>query len=394
MKKLIALLLLTVTTLSVTAQDLTFDSVAIISPYWGLKFESGTSGDPWMNCGQTNTNFQTGQPYLLARFPIRLANMGTNVAYFGRYGVNGIVHDSCYSPQFTSPLDFINIPNFVLATITDSCGNIIASSRKTDWNIQNNSVFALSKYNGQWTYSTNYFGTQPTTGTAPNINKDWLESICGPLDTNLAINGRTQMDNYYNNCVVCDSLVLFPNYVSTDNSVIQLPITLAPGHYKLTLTGNFSQYETTNCYPNTITVPFYWDGSVGQSSIYPYFANGITYGTTTSCVQIAPNTPIDVASQLNNGIVLVTWTYTNYPQNLTGFYVTPVYVQGNTERKLVNRTKFSTNISEVFDAQQLRNDAVALGAGNGPAKYRFIVVAVNGSINSVEVKSKQTLNIR
>ena len=383
------------TALSAQAQDLTFDSVAVISPYWGLKFESGTSGDPWMNCGQTNTNFQTGQPYLLARFPIRLANMGTNVAYFGTYGVTpGITHDSCYNNQFTQATDFINIPNFVLATITDSCGNVIGSSRKTDWNIQNNSGYALSKYNGQWTYITNYFGTQPTTGTAANPTKDWLESICGPLDTNIALTGLAQMNTYYNNCLVCDSLVLFPNYASDDYSVIQLPTNLAPGHYKLVLAGNFAPYEATNCYPNTITFPFYWDGSVGQSVTYPYFANGVTYGSTTTCIQITPNVPTDVTSQVNNGIVLVNWNYANYPQNLTGFEITPVFVQGNTERKLINRAKFSTNISVVFDAQQLRNDAIALGAGNGPAKYRFIVTAINGSATSAEVKTKQTLNIR
>lgn len=394
MKKVLVAILMVASAFSAQAQDLTFDSVAVISPYWGLKFESGTSGDPYMNCGQTNTNFQTGQPYLLARFPIRLANMGTNVAYFGRYGVNGITHDSCYSPQFTSPTDYINIPNFVLASITDSCGNVIASSRKTDWSIQNNSNYAMDKYNGQWTYITNYFATQPTTGTASNPTKDWLESLCGTLDTNIAILGDNQLITYTNNCITCDSLVLFPNYASDDYSVIQLPVNFAPGHYKLVLSGNFSQYETSNCYPNTITFPFYWDGSVGNSSSFPYFANGVTYGATTSCVQIAPNTPTDVASQLNNGIVLVTWSYQNYPQNLTGFNITPVFVQGNMERKLINRSKFSTNISEVFDAQQLRNDAIALGAGNGPAKYRFIVTAVNGTITSGEVKSKQTLNIR
>lgn len=375
----------------VRSQDLTFDSAAVVSPYWGLKFESGSSGDPWMNCGQTNTNFQTGQPYLLARFPIRLANMGSTVAYFGRYGVNGIVHDSCYSPQFTSALDFINIPNFVLASITDSCGTVIASSRKTDWNIQNNSVYALSKYNGQWTYTTNYFGLQPTIGGAANPTKDWLESLCGPLDTNLAISGRLQMDTYYNNCVVCDSLVLFPNYASDDYSVIQLPITFAPGHYRLVLAGNFSQYETSNCYPNTLTIPFYWDGSTGQNTTYPYFANGVTYGATTACVQITPQTPTNVTAQVISTSVNVSWTATS---PYTGFEVTPIYVQGNTERALTGRKQFVTSANVGFDASQLKNDAIALGAGNGPAKYRFAVKAINGNITSNEAKTRQAVNVK
>lgn len=391
MKKFLVAILMAISVQSAQAQDLTFDSVAVISPYWGLKFESGTSGDPYMNCGQTNTNFQTGQPYLLARFPIRLANMGNNVAYFGRYGVNGITHDSCYSPQFTSPTDFINIPNFVLASITDSCGNVIASSRKTDWSIQNNSNYAMDKYNGQWTYITNYFATQPTTGTASNPTKDWLESLCGPLDTNIAILGDNQLITYTNNCITCDSLVLFPNYASDDYSVIQLPVNFASGHYKLVLSGNFSQYETSNCYPNTITFPFYWDGSVGNSSSFPYFANGVTYGATTSCIQIAPITPTNAIAQLNGSVVNVTWTASG---QYTGFEITPIYVQGNTERALVGRKLNSLTINVTFDAIQLRNDAIALGAGNGPAKYRFAVKAVNGTLYSSETKTRQAVNVK
>lgn len=392
MKKLLILFGLVLVSIICSAQDLTFDSVGVISPYWGLKFESGASGDPSMNCGQTNTNFQTGQPYLLARFPIRLANMGTNVAYFGRYGVNGITHDSCYSPQFTNPTDFINIPNFVLASITDSCGTVIASSRKTDWNIQNNSTFALSKYNGQWTYMTNYFGTQPTTGTTPNINKEWLESLCGRLDTNLAINGKLQMDAYYHDCVVCDSIVLFPNYASDDYSVIQLPTSLLPGNYKLVLSGNFASYEASNCYPNTITFPFSWDGSVGQSNVYPYFANGITYLSSVGCTPLqTPVASSNVEATLNGSNVNVTWQSLG---SFTSFQITPIYVQGNTERRLTNRTITSTTTNVNFDTQTLIQDARALGQGNGPTKYRFGVITKNGNLSSGETKTKQTVNLK
>lgn len=110
--------------------------------------------------------------------------------------------------------------------------------------------------------------------------------------------------------------------------------------------------------------------------------------------QISPLPPTNVTSQVNNGIVLVVWLFPTYPENITGFEVTPIYVQGNTERKLTSRTKFSTNISEVFDAQQLRNDAVLLGAGNGPIKYKFVVRSVNGTLYSSESKTRQSLNLR
>lgn len=390
-KKILLLIMLTLSLGLAKAQDLTFDSVSVISPYWGLKFESGTVTDSWMNCGQSGTNFVVGQPYLLARFPIRLANMGNNVAYFGRYGVNGITHDSCYSPQFTSPTDFINIPNFVLASITDSCGNVIASTRKTDWSIQNNSVYAMSKYNGQWTYLTNYFGTQPTVGNTANPTKDWLESLCGPLDTNIAIIGNNQLNNYTDNCIVCDSLVLFPNYASDDYSVIQLPTTLQPGKYKLILSGNFTQYETSNCYPNTIEFPFEWNGSTGNSPSYPYFANGITYLNSVTCTQpIAPITSTNTDVLLNGGSVSVSWTNGG---SYTSFDITPIYVQGNTERRIINRTINVTSLNANFNTQMLIQDARALGAGNGVIKYKFSIKTYNGTLYSIETKTK-SINIK
>jgi hypothetical protein len=75
------------------------------------------------------------------------------------------------------------------------------------------------------------------------------------------------------------------------------------------------------------------------------------------------------------------------------FEITPIHVQGNTERRLVNRKKTSTTLNTVFDAVQLRQDAIALGANNGPAKYRFAVVMNNGAQTSGETKTR-TINIK
>jgi hypothetical protein len=389
MRTLFLTTLLILSTVLAKAQDLTFDSVKVISPYWGAEIRTFTA-DNWSNCGSSNTNFVSGQTSKALYFPINIVNMGTNPAYFGKLGVNGITHDPCYTTN-VSPTDFLNIPNFVTVYLLDSCGNVINTNKKTCWNIQNNYAYAVGKYNGVWYYFPNYFGLNTTTGNDPNPTKDWLESLCGPIDTSIALIGYDQLTNWTDNCQTCDSLLLFPNYGSdeykfAEGNVIQLPVNFPAGKYYLKLEGNFSQYEASNCYPNTITFPFTYSGTDGF----------VTFQSQdhTCTPPVTPNDPLNVQSQVNNGIVLVNWTYPSYPQNLTGFEVTPVYVQGNTERRLTGRTKFSTNISEVFDAQQLRDDAVALGAGNGPAKYRFIVKAVNGTASSNEVKTKQTLNIR
>ena len=109
-------------------------------------------------------------------------------------------------------------------------------------------------------------------------------------------------------------------------------------------------------------------------------------------VVIAPSAPFNVTSQLSLNTALVEWDMLNGPY--TGFEITPVYVQGNTEKRLVNRTKTSTVLNVTFDATQLRLDALALGAGNGPSKFKFIVKATNGNTSSPEGKTKHSLNIK
>lgn len=406
MKKLIILFGILLSAFSSKSQnpDVLIDSVKITSPYWGLEFESGTvqSQDTFfLNCGSSNANFVLGQPYLLARFPIQLANMGNSVAYFGTYGQNGITHDPCYLPQNVSDLDFINIPNFVTSYILDSCGNVISSNRKTDWNIQNNTNYALDYSNGQVIYPTQYFTLPPTSGNDPNPLKDWLESKCGPLDPNLANVGLSLMNNYYNNCQICDSLVLFPNYVSDDQGIVQLPTNLSPGNYYLAISGNFYMLnQGANCYSDSICIPFNWDGSTGRSSAYPYFANGITFlnsGFPPCSSPIAPEAPLNVqASAINSGngqnsntvAVNVTWSQVS---NATSYVITPyLVVSGNAEKALNSLAKDSNGTSVLFAGSQLRSAQEVnqmLSTDKRNLKFRFKVKAINSSGSSSETST-------
>lgn len=377
------------------SQDLTFDSVRVTSPYWGAEVQTFTA-DAWRNCGSTNTNFIAGQQAKALYFPINIVNFGTQPAFLGLPGVTPGVNYNWTQPGcWTQSIHGTNAPvaidNFVTMRVLDQCKNILFTNKKNAWYFQNNGSYAVDKSFGQWIYYTNSFGSPPTTGNTPNPTKDWIEGLCGPIDTNKAIIGSQLLFGWDSNCQQCDSLILFPNCYSSEpkgevGTVIQLPINFAAGNYYLELDGDFARFETENCLPNKITLPFVYNGSDGlvtfQSQNHP-------------CVlSTTPSAPTLVVSQVNNGIVLVTWVYPPYPEGITGFEVTPVYVQGNTERKLVNRTKFSTNVSEVFDAQQLRNDAIALGAGNGPVKYKFLVKSINGNLSSGETKTKQSLMIR
>lgn len=382
MKKLLFVLSMILT--SASAQDLTFDSVGFSSPIWGMRVESGIVTDAGMNCGSSNTNFVVGDPYLLLRFPLNIANMGTNVAYLGTYGQNGIVHDSCYLPQFTNPTDFNNIPNFVIVYVLDSCNNVIASNRKTDWNIQNNSQFAMSYYAGQTSYLTNYFGLAPTYGNQPNPTKDWLESYC-PLDTQMAIYGRVLMDEYYNNCQRCDSLVIFPNYMSNDNSIVQLPVNLGAGNYYLLVQGNFAPFEANNCYPNTLKIPFVYSGTDGfvDLSLFPH-----------SCVLPsfslpAPPTQMTASAVRANNTVFTSWIPGD--NTASSFIVTPyVVLSGNTERAVNTLARVVTGTSAVFNMVDLRNAQEinsVLGLDKNTLKFRFKVKAENSSGFSAEVTS-------
>lgn len=394
MKKFICLLALLVWgTSHAQTPDCLIDSVQIISPYWGLRFESGIVPDTFFKCGSSNVNFVVGQPYLIARFPLNIANMGTSVAYFGRYGQNGIVHDACYSPQFTNPTDFLNIPNFITAYILDSCGNVINWNRKTDWNIQNNSQYAVSTYNGQTTYITQYFGLAPTTGTSPNPLKDWLVSKCGTLDTTISVTGRALMDAYYSDCIVCDSLVLFPNYVSGDQGIVQLPTNLAPGNYYLAVSSNFYMLnQGSNCYSDSLVIPFNWNGGVGQSQTYPYFANGITYLSQGfgTCLQASiPSAPTNLNASSNGTISTVTWS-SNNPSG-TSFRVTPyVVVNGNTEKAVTSLTRVFASSPATYTNQELRNAgeiAQLFGVSRNNLKFRFRVKAENSAGSSAEIST-------
>lgn len=384
--------------------DVLIDSVQIISPYWGLRFESGTVTDSfYLNCGSSNVNFVLGQSYLLARFPLNLANMGNSVAYFGTIGQNGITHDPCYDSPFYGNTDFINIPNFITSYILDSCGNVVSFNRKTDWTIQNNSQYAISPYNGQITYLTQYFGTSPTTGTNPNPLKDWLEAKCGTLDPTLATLGQTQMNNYYNNCQVCDSLVLFPNYVSNDQGIIQLPTNLTPGNYYLSISANFYMLnQGANCYSDSIVIPFNWNGQTGQSTTYPYFANGITYlnsGFVPCVTPIAPTSPSFVIAQANNtgsgsnaSTLSVNVSWDQVP-NATTYEITPyLVISGSGEKPLLSMKQNVSSQSNTafFVGTQLRSAQEVnqlLSTDKKSLKFRFKVKAVNSGGASSETSS-------
>lgn len=396
MKKIFLMLTMILSFGFVNAQDLTFDSVRVTSPYWGAEVQTFIA-DSWSNCGNTNTTFVAGQQAKAIYFPINIANFGTQPAFLGLPGVTtGVNYNWNQAGCWTQQIHGVNAPvaidNFVTMRILDECKNVLHVNKKNAWYFQNNGSYVLEKWGGQWNYFTNYFGAPPTTGNTPNPTKDWIESICGPIDTNKAIIGAQQLWAWDTNCQQCDSLILFPNHYSSEpkgevGTLIQLPLNFAAGNYYLEFDGDFSRFETENCLPNKIQFPFIYTGVDGPVTFVP------SHTCTTTVTTPQPVT--DVTSQVNLDIVLVSWTL---PQEGTydSFEITPVFVKGNTERKLVNRAKIETGapVNTTFDARQLRNDAIALGAGNGPAKYKFIVKTIKGDQTSVEVKSRQSLNIK
>lgn len=395
MKKLLTLLFIFLSFGIAKSQDLTFDSVRVTSPYWGAEVQTFVA-DGWSNCGNTNTNFISGSSAKAIYFPINIVNFGTQPAFLGLPGVTpGVNYNWTQSGCWTQTVHGTNAPvaidSFVTMRILDDCKNVLYSNKKNAWYFQNNGFYAVDKFNNQWIYYTNSFGSPPTTGNDPNPTKDWIEGICGSIDTNKAIIGGQQLLGWDSNCQQCDSIILFPNCYSSEpkgevGTLVQLPLNFPAGNYYLELDGNFNRFETQNCLPNKITFPFVYNGSDGPVTFLSQ--------DHTCTTQTIPPAPTLVVSQVNNGIVLVTWVYPQYPNGVTGFEVTPIYVQGNTERRLTNRTKITGNVSEVFDEQQLRSDAIALGAGKGPIKYKFVVRSLNGSAASNEIKTKQSLNLR
>lgn len=135
--------------------------------------------------------------------------------------------------------------------------------------------------------------------------------------------------------------------------------------------------EGNNRYPNVVEVAIQIQGNAVT------ILDSLTYSQ--------PLAPVNVDANQSGSEVIVTWGASgDYCQ----FEITPVYVSGNTERRLTNRKVVSYTNQTTFSAPQLIADARALGAGNGAVKYRFIVTAVNGSYHSIEAKSRQATNVR
>jgi len=395
MKKIFLILTLILSFGFVKSQDLTFDSVRVTSPYWGAEVQTFTATD-WDNCGSTNTNFVAGQQAKAIYFPINIVNFGTQPAFLGLPGVTtGVNYNWTQTGCWTQSIHGENAPvaidNFVTMRVLDECKNVLFTNKKNAWYFQNNGSYAVSKFNGQWVYFTNSFGSAPTTGNDPNPTKDWIEGICGPIDTNKAIIGSQMLFGWDSNCQQCDSLILFPNYYSSEQkgevgTLVQLPNNFAAGNYYLELDGDFARFETENCLPNKIQLPFIYTGSDGL----------VTFVPSHTCVTTSEPQPVtNLSSDVNLDIVLVSWTL---PADGTydSFEITPIYVKGNTERLLVNRAKIETGgaVNCTFDARQLRMDAEALGQGRGPAKYKFIVKTIKNDTYSVGVKTQQGLMIK
>ncbi len=398
MKKVFSLLALILFCGLANSQDLTFDSVRVTSPYWGAEVQTFIADD-WRNCGSTNTNFIAGQQAKAIYFPINIANFGTLPAFLGDPGdTPGVNYNWTQPGCWTQAIHGVNAPvaidSFVTMRLLDECKNVIATNKKNAWYFQNNGSYAVDKFNGQWVYFTNSFGSPPTTGNDPNPTKDWIEGLCGTIDTNKAIIGGQMLFGWDSNCQLCDSLILFPNYYSSEQrgevgTVIQLPLNFSAGNYYLELDGNFSRFETEDCLPNKITLPFVYNGADGFVTFQSQ-DHACTQATTP------PSTPTAIIAYANDfGRGSTTQTVTvivNYDKvdDATSYIVTPyVIVQGGAEKAV-------TSLAKTFEAGSPQPDrwAVSFLGPNLKAaqevvaffsgdkrnlKFRFKVEAVNAA---------------
>lgn len=393
MKKLLSILALVLFCGSANSQDLTFDSVRVTSPYWGAEVQTFTATS-WDNCGNTNTNFIDGQQAKRIIFPINIVNFGTQPAFLGLPGVTtGVNYNwtqpGCWTQAVHNTSAPVAIDNFVTMRILDECKNEILTNKKNAWYFQNNGSYVVEKFGGQWIYFTNYFNSPPTTGTAPNPTKDWIEGICGPIDTNKAIIGGQQLLGWDSNCQQCDSLILFPNCYSSEpkgevGTMIQLPLTFPAGNYYLEFDGDFARFETENCLPNKITFPFTYSGTDGEVTFLSQ-----DHSCTQATIPATPTNIIAYGNDLNRQTVMVIVNYDKV-DNATSYIITPLLViNGNT-------TKAITSLAQTIQAGSPQPDRWAVGF-QGPLlrnadevlatfsvdrkqlKFRFKVEAINSA---------------
>lgn len=289
-------------------------------------------------------------------------NMGPEDAVFDNLNPlcdsTQLVYHSCHGHS--------HVKGFQQFYVKDLCGNIVKQSNKIGFNMGSNF---------QWPYRFDSFGNIVRSAT----QSEWDELIkyCIPDSSicNRNYNPYANADTYQ----VVD--VGFGDSYSwsyrgqgvringlTDGYYI-FGCILDPPHCAIN--------EGNNCYPNVVEVPVLIQGTNVTTVSNPPFTT--------------PQPVYNADANVVGSDVKVTWGVSG---DFCKFEVTPIYVQGNTERKLNNRTISVTSNLATFNTSLLYQDARALGNGNGPAKYRFGIVTVNGNQRSAEVKTKQTVNVR
>lgn len=112
------------------------------------------------------------------------------------------------------------------------------------------------------------------------------------------------------------------------------------------------------------------------------FALIIFAATVAAISQTSVVAPINPTAQINNGVVYVEWQVSG---PVTSFEITPIYVKGNTERRLAPATVY--NRFALYSELQLKQDGTVFSGGTGPVKYRFAVKTINNTEVSPETKS-------
>lgn len=295
-------------------------------------------------------------------------NMGPEDAIFDNQNPlcdsGQMVYHSCHGHS--------HIAGFQQFYVKDKCGNIVKQSNKVGFNMGSNFPWP---YAYRYNYLTGLYQYQKVTTQAEWDNILLTGCQVDSLRANNNFNPYANADDYQ----VVD--VYYGDSYGWSyrgqgvriNGIVDGYYTfgciLDPPHCAIN--------EGDNCWPNVVEVPVLIQG---------------TNVTVVNNLQYSNPEPVyNLDANVNGSNVLVTWGASG---EYCSFDVIPVYVQGNTERRLTNRTISVNTNSANFSTTQLYQDARALGQGNGPAKYKFVVVTKNGTLMSLESKTRQSVNVR
>lgn len=379
MKKLVLILLFVISSLFTNAHIGGITDITVDSPY-----TAQTLGVSWVLIDSSRLASRCAEEYGFSvgdnerwHFGLRWLNMGPHDGAFpfvidsagnripdDSLEAMGLHWDSCHG--------HLHIKDWGLAILMDECGNVIDTGGKVGLNMydsQNIMEYLSTPFGAALDAWLNQYGVPDYSLINAEPNDDF--------------NGEERLGlsaGFYDTY----PLGTWGNEIIGNNR--------PNGNYKIRFITNASLHfnQGVNTFPDEFTIPITVSGVYPPTRLAP---RTITINTNSVSTPLAPYNVTATAKPQDN-FVAVAWRSDDTPCDyiITPFNETAGMMMTNMAMR-TNGTNFNYPKALLTQANQLLRVSGLLG--NGMAKYRFFVRAVNSNLQSADVRSEgQPINVK